>query len=278
MGFLRHFKVLVVDEADEFLKQHGGNTSLRRQRQRSHCALYEQLMQTVNAIQRHTTDGSVQTLLFSATFPHDIKRLATEIAPRAIILKVGTPRVQLENIKIVRILCDEDEKFDLLLRIISVSNVGQMIVFCNSTLGAMHLASDLEAEEVGIACSALTGKHMEHSLRDRTMNEFRRGQTQCLVASNVIARGIDVPAVGLVVNFDVVDEMEPGQDGATFMHRVGRTGRFGAKGVCINLVQRDDESAILRLAEIQRECALEIEDVAQDGKAIKESIAQWLAE
>ena len=119
------------------------------------------------------------------------------------------------------------------------------------------------------------------------MEQFRKNQTQCLVASNVIARGIDVPAVGLVVNFEIPVNRalsnETGRSGLTFdsetfMHRVGRTGRFGAKGVCINLVASDDNSGAERLAAITKEYSLHIQPLENTAKAIKETIVSWLGD
>ena len=104
---------------------------------------------------------------------------------------------------------------------------------------------------------------------------------QCLVASNVIARGIDVPAVGLVVNFEIpvnqgkssgkngIERTGLTFDSETFMHRVGRTGRFGAKGVCINLVSLDEPIANDRLEAIQKEYSLDISLLDNSSKSIK---------
>eukprot|EP00483_Globobulimina_turgida_P006932 UN06946 len=187
-----------------------------------------------------------QTLLFSATCPAHVKKLAVDIAPNPFIIRVAQKQVQLDNIRVFKILCeDEVDKFNTLLRVISLANIGQMIIFVNTVTKAKQLIAGLESKDIGVACSALYGRGLDIKLRDKTMDEFRLNQTRCLVASNVIARGIDVPAVGLVVNFEI--PMNEGQstqtgqtgftfDSETFMHRVGRTGRFGAKGVCINLI------------------------------------------
>ena len=111
-------------------------------------------------------------------------------------------------------------------------------------------------------------KHMEHAPRTDAVP----GRIQFDCARHRRARGRPV------VNFDIHDEMDPAEDAATFMHRVGRTGRFGAKSVCINLMERDNESAFRCLEVIRREYALDIEQVEQDSKALEESIAKWLAE
>ncbi len=185
-----------------------------------------------------------------------------------------------------QILCDDEvDKFNTLLRVVSLANIGQMIVFVNTVTKAKQLIDGLESKDVGVACSALYGRGMDINIRDATMEQFRKNQTQCLVASNVIARGIDVPAVGLVVNFEIPmnegQNVQTGQtgftfDSETFMHRVGRTGRFGAKGVCINLVSKDDSIGNDRLDAIQKEYSLNITAINKDAKSIKESITSWL--
>lgn len=227
-----------------------------------------------------------QTLLFSATYPPTVKKLAIEIAPNPFIIKVAQKQVQLDNIAIFKIMCnDEIDKFNTLLRVLSLANIGQMIIFVNTVKKAQLLIEGLESKDLGIACSALFAKGMDPQLRDLTMEQFRKNQTQCLVASNVIARGIDVPAVGLVVNFEIPVNRAMSNstgktgltfDSETFMHRVGRTGRFGAKGVCINLVAHDDTVGIERLEAIQKEYSLDIQSLDNTAKAIKQKIVKWL--
>jgi len=289
-GFFRDFKILIIDEADEFLKANA-KSALKQTRSRGRGGgsgfgnLFDQLKTITTDIQKNTGSGKLQTLLFSATYPASVKKLAIEIAPNPFIIKVAQKSVQLENIRIFRIMCeDEVDKFQTLLRVIALSNIGQMIIFVNTVTKAKQLIQGLESKELGIACSALFGRGMDISVRDQTMEQFRKNQTQCLVASNLIARGIDVPAVGLVVNFEVPINRglsESGKEGLTFdsetfMHRVGRTGRFGTKGVCINLVAKDDQIGNDRLDAIQKEYSLQIQLLNNTAKAVKETIVSWL--
>jgi len=246
--------------------------------------LFDQLKMITTDITQNAP--KFQTLLFSATYPTTVKKLAIEIAPDPFIIKVAQKQVQLDNIRVFKVLCeDEVDKFNTLLRVISLANIGQMIIFVNTVIKAKQLIDGLESKNLGIACSALYGRGMDISLRDTTMEQFRKNQTQCLVASNVIARGIDVPAVGLVVNFEIpINQGQSEETGATgftfdsetFMHRVGRTGRFGAKGVCINLVSKDDQIGNDRLDAIQKEYSLDIALLENSAKAVKESITNWL--
>eukprot|EP01083_Nonionella_stella_P086654 240875_1 len=289
-GFLSKFKILVVDEADNFLREQIKASTRYRSRSKNRNTnsfgnLFDQLKMITTDVQQHA-NSKFQTLLFSATYPQTVKHLAVEIAPHPIVIRVARKHVQLDNIRIFKIICnDETDKFNTLLRVISLANVGQMIIFVNSVQKAQQVIDGLESKDLGIACSALYGRGMDIKLRDRTMEQFRKNQTQCLVASNVIARGIDVPAVGLVVNFEIPCDV-PSQSGAgasgftfdseTFMHRVGRTGRFGSKGVCINLIGIDDANAHQRLYSVQKEYSLNIIQMNNTAKKIKESIANWL--
>ncbi len=237
---------------------------------------------------RENAGNPFQTLLFSATYPPTVKKLALEIAPNPFIIKVAQKKVQLDNIAIFKIVCkSEVDKFNTLLRVMSLSNIGQMIVFVNTVNKAKQLIEGLESKELGIACSALFARGMDPKTRDLTMEQFRKNQTQCLVASNVIARGIDVPAVGLVVNFEIpvnrATSTVTGKSGLTFdaetfMHRVGRTGRFGAKGVCINLVAEDEHIGGERLEAIQQEYSLDIKAMENSAKAITKTIVGWLGD
>jgi len=270
-SFLREFRILVVDEADEFLQSRGRGGGRRRRRGQgsSFGGLFEQLRMITNDCQQYS-GKPFQTLLFSATFPSAVMKLALEIAPNPVIIKVAQKQVQLDNVAIFKILCVDDiDKFQTMLRVIALSNIGQMIIFVNSIQRAKHIIEGLQGKDVGIACSALFGTGMDPKWRDITMEQFRKNQTQCLVASNVIARGIDVPTVGLVVNFDVPQNAE------TLMHRVGRTGRFGAKGVAINLVTNQ---SIRALNDIEKEYDLTIRAMDKTAKAIKHHIARWLSD
>eukprot|EP01084_Bolivina_argentea_P006644 12597_1 len=287
-GFLSEFKIFIVDEADEFLKAQGTYRRSNRGKGRGRGArgdfgsLFDQLkMIFVDLTQNRTK--RFQTMLFSATFPSTVKKLALEIASDPFIIKVAQKSVQLDNIKIFKVPCaNEVDKFNTLLRVISLANIGQMIIFVNTVKKAKQLIDGLEGKDLGIACSALYGRGMDIALRDKTMEQFRRNQTHCLVASNVIARGIDVPSVGLVVNFEIPitrgHSTETGMtgftfDSETFMHRVGRTGRFGAKGVCINLIGTNDS---IKLDAIKKEYELDIKELDKSPQAIKESITMWL--
>ncbi|ETO09551.1 Cytoplasmic ATP-dependent RNA helicase, partial [Reticulomyxa filosa] len=153
--------------------------------------------------------------------------------------------VKLDNVKNFAINCkNEQDKLEIFKQLYRHVNVGQIIVFVNTIKAATGLFNDLDNDKLRIQCSVLFGA-MAPDKRDLTMREFREGKTSVLIATNVIARGIDVPSVKLVINYEIpIDQREHSQtgqrgttfDSETFMHRVGRTGRFGTNGACISLV------------------------------------------
>jgi len=222
--------------------------------------------------------------LFSATFPEFVKNLALTIAPDPIIITVKKQELALKNVLNMRIVCrDENDKFQALKKTLEVcADVGQIIVFVNRVELANMLLPDLIKI---IKCSVLYGTNMEPSKRDETVQNFRVGQTTCLIASNVIARGLDVPSVNLVVNYELPlngpdkkfnrESRNRNYDGETFMHRVGRTGRFGKKGCCINLVMHRDNSYYM-LEEICKEYNLPMRDVDNDEQSIEQAVEKWV--
>jgi len=210
--------------------------------------------------------------------------LALTIAPDPIIITVKKQELALKNVLNMRIVCrDENDKFRALTNTLKAcGNVGQIIVFVNRVELANILISDLK--EI-IKCSVLYGTNMEPSKRDETVQNFRVGQTTCLIASNVIARGLDVPAVKLVVNYELPlngpdkkfdrESRNRNYDGETFMHRVGRTGRFGKKGCCINLVMHRDNSYYM-LEEICKEYNLPMRDADNSEHSIEQAVDEWI--
>jgi len=114
---------------------------------------------------------------------------------------------------------------------------------------------------------------MERETRDKVIDEFRLGITKTLITTNVLARGIDVLGVSLVINFDVPTDRDGNADPETYLHRIGRTGRFGRKGAAINLVQ--DRESKLVLAAIEDHYQKEIEQVEADDLEELEKKLSW---
>lgn len=138
-------------------------------------------------------------------------------------------------------------KLEFLADIYSLLTIGQSIIFVESkkTADLVHRA----LMDGGYTCSVLHGG-LEPAMRDATMLAFRENKSNVLITTNVLARGVDVDNVCLVINYDPPIDRERNPDFETYLHRIGRTGRFGRKGTAINLV--DDESSLQVLAAIER--------------------------
>ena len=140
----------------------------------------------------------------------------------------------------------EGGKLGFLSDIYSLLTIGQSIVFVGTKREADQVHRTLT--EGGFTCSLLHGE-VENFNRDATMEAFRKGESTVLITTNVLARGVDVDNVCLVVNYDVPVDREGAPDFETYLHRIGRTGRFGRKGTAINLIS--DQRSIEVLAAIE---------------------------
>lgn len=140
----------------------------------------------------------------------------------------------------------EGGKLTFLADIYSLLTIGQSIVFVGTKRDADKVHQTLEVE--GYSCSVLHGQ-VDNADRDATMEAFRKGESNVLITTNVLARGVDVDNVCLVVNYDVPVDRDGNPDFETYLHRIGRTGRFGRKGTAINLIS--DQRSIEVLAAIE---------------------------
>ncbi len=179
-----------------------------------------------------------QTLLFSATMSPEILRLAKGHMRENQIreIRLNTKEVGLDNIDQSYLLVGEQQKFNHLTNLIK-PHKEQVIVFAATKRRADKVAANLKAG--GFRASAIHGD-LSQKERDHVMNRFRKGSDNILVATDIAARGIDVPAVGHVINYDVPNEPE------TYFHRIGRTARAGAEGTAVSLVSPE------RIGEFER--------------------------
>jgi len=211
----RDICLLVVDEADEMLS-----------------AGFEEQM--YNVFQQLPT--KMQVCLFSATMPQQIVDLSEKfMKPDRLHILVKAEEVTLDGIKQFYVDCGrEDFKVDVLKDLYETLTVSQTVIFVNSRRKCQWLYDQLEMADFTVSC--IHGD-MEDSERAAKMQEFRTGASRVLLATNVLARGIDVQQVSLVVNYD----LPHGEEGReNYVHRIGRGGRFGRKGVAINFVTQDD--------------------------------------
>lgn len=237
-------KILVLDEADNMLDQQG---------------LGDQCIRTQQMLPKN-----VQTVLFSATFPEKVVVYAQKFAPGANQMTLRHEDLTVEGIKQIYLDCNSDkDKYDVLVKFYGLLTIGSSIIFVKTRDTAAQIERRMVAE--GHKVVSLTGAY-EGAQRDSIIDAFRLGQAKVLIATNVLSRGIDVQSVSMVVNYDVPDMLiRPGvfaADPQTYLHRIGRTGRFGRVGVAVTFIssRRDWEM----LMEIQKYFGAEMTKVATD--------------
>mmetsp|Transcript_68748 Transcript_68748/g.217422 ORF Transcript_68748/g.217422 Transcript_68748/m.217422 type:complete len:534 (+) Transcript_68748:149-1750(+) len=246
---LRGLRILVFDEADEMMKQDGfADDSLR-------------IMRDIKK-----ESPKCQVLLFSATFNDKTKRFCEKVVTNANQVFVEKEKLSLSVIKQYRVVCPTAEaKSQVLSKTIFplCDKLGQTIIFVRTRDEARKLHTEMQAD--GHKCTSIQGD-MQHEDRDRVIREFRAGSTKILIATDVLARGFDQNSVTLVVNYSVPverDRRTPGFE--TYLHRIGRSGRFGRKGAAFNLVQEGyDDVRVLQ--EIENYFQHPIPDVQWDDE------------
>ena len=210
---------LVLDEADEMLR--------------------DRFAEQVGEIVKIGLPPDCKVALFSATLPSEVRDLASQILkdPVSIILK--TADVKLDGIEQYYVPLQEDSwKLDCLCDIFESLSIAQSIVFANTKDRAERLHSVLS--ERGFPASIIYGEPMTQQVRQQRMKDFREGKSRVLIATNLLARGIDVQAVSVVFNYD----MPNFEDKENYMHRIGRCGRYGRKGVAISFVTPPEKDVL----------------------------------
>ncbi|XP_072333779.1 ATP-dependent RNA helicase DDX19A-like isoform X3 [Scyliorhinus torazame] len=175
-----------------------------------------------------------QMLLFSATFEDPVLRFAKKIVPEPNVIKLRREQLTLDNIKQYFVMCNQKEdKYQALTNIYTAITIAQAIIFCQTRRTAQWLSIKLTHD--GHRVALLTGDLMVEQ-RASIIQRFRDGKEKVLVTTNVCARGIDVEQVSIVVNFDLPLTHDKEPDCETYLHRIGRTGRFGKQGLAVNMV------------------------------------------
>jgi superfamily II DNA/RNA helicase len=172
-----------------------------------------------------------QTLLFSATFSPEIKRLANSYLQDPVLVEVARPNATASTVEQRFYSCDDDDKRATIRQLLRTRELSQAIIFVNSKLGAARLARSFERD--GLKTQALHGDKSQDE-RLKALAAFKSGEVDLLVATDVAARGLDIADLPAVFNFDVPFHAED------YIHRIGRTGRAGASGLAVTLVARDD--------------------------------------
>ena len=174
-----------------------------------------------------------QTMLFSATMPDEIVKLAHHYMKNPLRIFVDSEEIAVESVTQRYTWAEENEKFPALCSILDAEKVTRGLVFCSTKIRAGRLAHALDVE--GYNALAIHGD-LSQNQRDRAIQAFRNGSIALLVATDVAARGLDITNVSHVINFDLPEEP------LTYFHRIGRTARAGNAGIAISLVSRIDDA------------------------------------
>merc|ERR1712072_356695 len=181
---------------------------------------------------------TTQVVLLSATMPQDVLEVTNKFMRDPVRILVKRDELTPEGIKQFFIAVEkEDWKLETLCDLYETVTIAQAVIFCNTRRKVDWLTEKLQQKEFTV--SAMHGD-MEQNQREVIMKEFRSGSSRVLITTDLLARGIDVQQVSLVVNYD----MPPIQQKESYIHRIGRGGRFGRKGVAINFITTDDIPAM----------------------------------
>lgn len=202
---------------------------------------------------RNKLSPNVQILFFSATYTKEIIAYARKIVPRAyLVTPRSTEELVLDVIFQVRMDVNRCRggKLQVLQDIYDFMTLQQSIVFVEMRRDADSVAAMMR--QAGFEISVLHGE-LSPQDRDRVMDDFRLGRTKVLITTNALARGVDVPAVAVVVNYDLpvqrLGSNKQVADEATYLHRIGRCGRFGRRGTAINFLEKPDDFAVMETIE-----------------------------
>nr|XP_054526195.1 eukaryotic initiation factor 4A-III isoform X2 [Pan troglodytes] len=175
---------------------------------------------------------ATQVVLISATLPHEILEMTNKFMTDPIRILVKRDELTLEGIKQFFVAVEREEwKFDTLCDLYDTLTITQAVIFCNTKRKVDWLTEKMR--EANFTVSSMHGD-MPQKERESIMKEFRSGASRVLISTDVWARGLDVPQVSLIINYDLPNNRE------LSIHRIGRSGRYGRKGVAINFVKNDD--------------------------------------
>jgi len=200
-----------------------------------------------------TLPPNIQVCLFSATMAPEILDLTSKFMRDAVRILVKKDELTLEGIRQFYVAIEKEEwKLDTLCDLYETLTITQAIIYCNTRRKVDYLADQLTKRDFTISTMHA---ELDQKERDLVMREFRSGSSRVLISTDLLARGIDVQQVSLVINYDLPQNME------NYLHRIGRSGRFGRKGVAINFVTNNDVRA---MKDIERYYHTQIEEMPMD--------------
>jgi len=229
-------KCLILDEADDLLSK----------------GFLENMKDIISLI-----PPDCRINLFSATMPKEIVSLTTNFMNNPAKILVKNEDITLLGIKQYYVILKKEWKLDTLINLYKGLDITQAIIFCNNKNTVIYLAEEMKKTKHMVSCI-----HSDLEMKDRVkvMEEFRKGATRVLISTDLTARGIDVYQVSIVINYDLPTLKE------TYIHRIGRSGRFGKKGNAINFVlpeEKDQLDALVKFYDTN------IEQLPQDLSDIK---------
>jgi len=232
----RNLKILIIDEADEMLSKIFSNQ------------IYDIFRFLPNTI---------QVGLFSATMTEEFFKLSNCFMRDPVKILVKNEELTLEGIKQFYINIEKNDfKIDTLCDIYEACSISQTIIYCNSKRGVEEVSRRLNDNNFSIA--SIHGE-MSQDDRNKIMEEFRTGQSRILISTDLLSRGIDVQQVSLVINFDIPNNIE------SYIHRIGRSGRYGRKGVAINFVTGYDYK---KMEEIEKYYSTQVDELPVNFKEL----------
>lgn len=214
-------RVLIMDEADQMLQE----------------LFFEQVM----CILDKGFPAQTRVALFSATMPESVRTVASKILNDPVRILIPPSAVALSGIEQYFIDVErEDHKFECIADLYKNLNIAQAVIFCNMRKTAEKLTEKMTTHGFPVSC---VHGELEKPERERRMRQFLGGESRVMIATDMIARGIDVQQISLVINYELPQNHE------TYIHRIGRAGRFGRKGVTINILLPEEVQTMKDIAE-----------------------------
>jgi translation initiation factor 4A len=232
-------KMLILDEADELLSR----------------IFVNQIYDIFSSL-----PADIQVGLYSATMTPDFFKLSSKFMRDPIKILVNNDELTLEGIQQYYIDLEKNEyKYDTLCDLYSMISVSQSIIYCNSRRIVEILNNKLTNDDFSVA---MIHGDMAQKERNKIMDDFRNGVSRVLISTDLLSRGIDIQQVSIVINYDVPQSVE------NYIHRIGRSGRFGRKGIAINFVTDYDKGKIEELEKYYSTQISALPDLAQLNKLI----------
>ena len=214
---IRYINLLIIDEADEMLSY----------------GFRDKIYYLLDRLPKKR-----QVVVFSATMSYDMIKQMEEITHEPVHIMVKKEALTLDGISQYYVALDnEQHKYLTLKDLYSSISVSQCIIYCNNVSTVQYLTETMKLDGFPVSC---IHSDMTKQCREEAISSFRKGNTRVLISSDVTARGIDVQQVG-IINFDISNSVH------TYLHRIGRSGRWGRKGVGINLITRRDVNKLRKI-------------------------------